>query len=316
MMGQRRQLRFGVMCAGTPFAAWEAECLDRLVALENVSLALLIIDKRAEAPRVRPGPVGRVRSLLRSDRILWVLYERLLVDGRIRALELVDRSARLQDVPVLACGVSRRGRFSEYFSASDIEIIRSHELDFILRFAFGIVRGEILQVPRYGIWSFHHDDEMRYRGGPPAFWEIYRGDPHTGVVLQRLTERLDGGVVLRKHAFDTVLHSYTRNRDVGLFGCAAWPAQVCRDLLAGKDEYLGGVPSASTAPIFHTPSNGEMLRFALTLGRNYLLRCIWGPRSAVSTRPSPRRPAEPERRRGRASGGQERDGAGGGERGS
>jgi hypothetical protein len=147
------------------------------------------------------------------------------------------------------------------------------------RLAFGIVRGEILRAPRHGVWSFHHDDEMRYRGGPPAFWEIYRGDPDTGVVLQRVTERLDGGVVLRKRAFDTVLHSYTRNWDVGLFGCAAWPADVCRDLVAGKDEYLDAAPSASTAPIFPAPSNREMLRFAVTLARNYLRHCIRGRRS-------------------------------------
>jgi len=133
MTGERRQLRFGVMGPGTTFAAWEADCLERLGALENVSVALLIIDKRAEAPRVRPGPVDRVRSLLRSDHILWLLYERLLVDGRIKALEPVDWSARLQGVSVLACDVSRRGRFSEYFSAADIEIIRGHDLGFILR---------------------------------------------------------------------------------------------------------------------------------------------------------------------------------------
>lgn len=280
MTENRRQLRFGVMCESTTFAAWEAECLERLVALGNASLALLLIDKRAEDRRARAGPVGRVRSLLRSDRILWLLYERLFVDGRIKALERVDWSARLRGVAVLACDVSRRGKFSEYFSASDIEIIRGHGLDFILRFAFGIVRGEILQAARYGVWSFHHGDEMRYRGGPPGFWEIYHGDPHTGVVLQRLTERLDGGVVLRKHAFDTVLHSYTRNRDVGLYGGAAWPAEVCSDLRTGRGEYLDGAPSASTAPIFHTPSNREMLRFALTLGRNYLRHCIRGCRSA------------------------------------
>jgi hypothetical protein len=269
------------MCTGTTFAAWEAECLDRLVALENTHSALLIIDRRAEAPRVRRGPADRVRSLLRSDRMLWHLYERLLVDGKIKALASVDWSARLQGVSVLACDVSRRGGFSEYFSASDIEIIRGHELDFILRFAFGIVRGEILRVPRYGVWSFHHDDEMRYRGGPPAFWEIYRGDPYTSVVLQRLTERLDGGVVLRKRAFETVLYSYTRNRDVGLFGGAAWPAEVCRDLLAGKDEYLAGPPSASTAPIFHAPSNREMLQFSVTLCRNYVRHCVRSRRSTA-----------------------------------
>jgi hypothetical protein len=31
----RRQVRFGVMCTGITFASWEAECLERVVALEN-----------------------------------------------------------------------------------------------------------------------------------------------------------------------------------------------------------------------------------------------------------------------------------------
>jgi len=81
----------------------------------------------------------------------------------------------------------------------------------------------------------------------------------------------------------TVLHSYSRNRDVGSFSCYAWPADVCRDLLAGKNEYLDGAPSpsASTEPIFHARAiRPEMLRFALTLGRNYLRDCILRRRPA------------------------------------
>jgi hypothetical protein len=220
MTRERRQLRFGVMCTGTTFTAWEAECrLDRLVALENTRLALLIIDKRAEAPRARPGPVDRVRSLLRSDRILWLLYEHLLVGGRIKALEPVDWSARLQGVSVLACDVSRRGSFSEYFSASDIEIIRGHDLDFILRFAFGIVRGEILRAPRHEVWSFHRDDEMRYRGGPPAFWEIYRGDPHTGVAAPHREARWRSGFEKARFRHGaTFVHQKT-----GMWACSAAP---------------------------------------------------------------------------------------------
>jgi hypothetical protein len=66
--------------------------------------------------------VDRVWNLLRSDRIVRLLYERLLVDSRIKALEPFDWSARLQGVSVLAHDMSRRGRCSEYFSASDITI--------------------------------------------------------------------------------------------------------------------------------------------------------------------------------------------------
>ena len=38
---------------------------------------------------------------------------------------------------------------------------------------------------------------------PPGFWEIHNGDPVTGVILQRLTETLDGGVVLHAGWFKT-----------------------------------------------------------------------------------------------------------------
>ena len=67
--------------------------------LENTRLALLIIDMRAETRCGRGRSIG-CGGCLRSDRILW--------------------SARLQGVSVVACDVSRLGRFSECFGASNI----------------------------------------------------------------------------------------------------------------------------------------------------------------------------------------------------
>jgi hypothetical protein len=263
---------------GKQFAAWEAECLDRLVSLGNTRLALLVVDKRAEAPRVRPGPVRRVRSLLRSERILWFLYERLLVNGRVKALEPVDWSARLQGVAVLECDVSRRGRCSEYFSVSDIDIMRGHDLDFILRFAFGIVRAKSCRCPATGsgrsTMMTRYGTAVAPRRSGRSTVGIHR--PARAAACHREAR---WWVILRKRAFATVLHSYTRNRDVGLFGCVAWPAEVSRDQLAGKDEYIDGTPSPSIAPISRAPSNREMLRFAVTLGRNYVRHCVRRRRS-------------------------------------
>ena len=54
-------------------------------------------------------------------------------------------------------------------------------------------------------------DLEHYRGMPPGFWEVYRGDPVSGVTLQRLTDRLDGGVVLRRGWFKTIDKSYSRS---------------------------------------------------------------------------------------------------------
>ena len=143
-------------------------------------------------------------------------------------------------------------------------------MDFILKFGFGIIRGEILNAARYGVWSYHHADEEKYRGSPPCFWEIYRGDNVTGAMLQRLTNRLDGGIVLKKGYFSTIKSSYAENLDQSYYESAKWPAQVCVDISNSNADYLNAAPSQTTAPILHSPTNLQMLVFALILLRNRL----------------------------------------------
>lgn len=184
----------------------------------------------------------------------------------------VDISALAEGTPTLTCTTRRKGRYSRYFEPGDVEAIRRHELDFILRFAFGIVRGEVLRVPKYGIWSFHHDDEKRYRGGPPCFWEIAHRDDVTGAMLQRITDRLDGGIVLRRGHFRTIKYSYAENLDNVYLESALWPAQVCAGIANGDTRALEAEPSRAEelAPIHRNPGNLQTARFLLTLGRNKL----------------------------------------------
>ncbi len=260
-------LRFGIMCAGTVFPAWQARCLEELLALRGVSPGLLIVDPR---PPARSSTLARLKRLARGKGVLWALYDRWFVRGRSEAMSPVDLSGRLSGVPVLRCEVARRGEHSEHFSDRDVAGIRRHGLDFILRFAFGIIRGEVLRAARFGVWSFHHGDLEKYRGVPPCFWEVFHGDPVTGAVLQRLTERLDGGVVLQRGYFRTIAHSYVQNRDAAYFRSASWPARVCRDLQNGAASFLEEPPSSTAAPILRNPTNRQMAVFALRTMRNAL----------------------------------------------
>lgn len=266
-MNGKRLLRFGVMCRGTTFPAWEARCLRHLLALEGVEAALLVVEER---PAAHVSRREKVRGLLRRRTLLWAVYTRLFVDGRSEAMRPVSMARELSHLPAVRCRPLRRGTFSECFSEADIAAIRQYDLDFILRFAFGIIRGEILEVPRYGVWSFHHGDLDRYRGTPPGFWEIYHGDPVTGSVLQRLTDRLDGGVVLHRGFFRTRDFSYVRNRDAAYFGSADWPARVCKDIVQGHAAYLDGPPSQTAAPILRSPTDWQVVRFLLGTARNVL----------------------------------------------
>jgi hypothetical protein len=254
------RLRFGVLCNGATFRDWQARCIERLMSVEGVQPALLIIDARPGPP---PKPLAaRVGGLLKFRTSLFSLYRRYYVQPRAQASRPVDLSQTLASAPRLRCVVTKRGRFSEYFSPDDVAAIRSHNLDFLLRFGFNIIRGDVLSAARYGVWSFHHGDEQRYRGAPPCFWEIFHEDPETGAILQRLTETLDGGIVLKKAVRPTIFHSYTANRDAAHYSGVDWPAEVCRDLLKGNAGYITAPPVRTTAPIYKEPTNREMLRFA------------------------------------------------------
>jgi len=261
----KRKIRFGIMCNGTTFPGWEAACLRKLLALDNVEPALLIIDKDSSTP---PNNWERLKKLKNFKKLFWNIYS-FLVYRRSRAMRPVDMKSTLAKVPSIRCKVTRKGKFSQYFSKDDIAEIRKYDLDFILRFGFNIIRGEILKVARYGVWSFHHDDEEKYRGAPPCFWEIYKGDDVTGAILQRLIDRLDAGIILKKGFFKTVNDSYTRNLDEVYFESAEWPAQVCIDIQNANVDYLGSPPSETAAPILYPPNNFQMVLFILKMVTNF-----------------------------------------------
>jgi hypothetical protein len=251
------------MCSGTTLPASQARCLEKLLAKEGVELAVLILDDR---PGGRKSRWARAREHVRRWDLPWTLYSRFAT-RRSLALRPVDMSVVLTDIPVLRCRVITNGRLAEHFAAADIAEIRRHRLDFILRFGFGSIRGEILETAQYGVWSFHHD-EQRYRGGAACFWEIYRGDPVTGTFLQRLTDRLDAGIVLHRGFFRTVDESYVRNYDQAHFGSADWPARVCADIRKGNTAHLDGPPTASAA-WSRSPGAAEMGSFLVKLLRNF-----------------------------------------------
>jgi hypothetical protein len=247
------------MCTGMAFPAWQAACIEELLESGLAKVALLIVDGSPGAPR--RSMMRRALGAAHDRHMLWKQYRRLVVMRRSLAYRRRDMSARLSGLPSITCEVERRGKFSEFFAAPDLARIRDHDLDFILRFGFGIIRGEILDIPRFGVWSYHHGDLDKYRGVPPAFWEIHHRDPVSAVTLQRLTDRLDGGVVLHRGWFRTIDKSYVRSLDNAMLASTYFPTRVVRDIVSGADDYLARPASSTRAPIFHVPRNGQMIRF-------------------------------------------------------
>ena len=98
--------------------------------------------------------------------------------------------------------VSKSG-FIYRYNDEDLNKIKEEGLDILIRGGSGILRGDILNLCRGGIISFHHGDNEVNRGTPPGFWEVYNREKTTGFIIQILNEELDAGKVLFKGKIPT-----------------------------------------------------------------------------------------------------------------
>lgn len=234
-----------------------------LLELAEAEVSLLVV--RAPGPRRRPT------QFLRDWRhLVWNLYNKGYVERRSVASSSVDLEQELSDVPEVVCLPERVGRYGEGIADRDLERIREAQLDVLIRFSFGILKGGILDSARFGVWSFHHGDEREYRGQPPGFWEMVDGQPTVGAILQRLTERLDAGTVLHRGVFRVSPQSYRRTRDELFLGSSDFVKVAMKELSLGHDERFVAEPSTTSAPVKRTPGNLTVAGFLLRQVRSFM----------------------------------------------
>lgn len=185
---------------------WELRIIEKIINDKELELSLLIKDGR-EGCGIEESRQGRFKRLIKSKfsfRKLIFKIQILIEQRFFREYNTIDKAGiinKLKAVGTIYLKPKRKGS-SDIFSSVDAEIIKSYNLDIILRLEFNIIKGDILNSAKYGIWSLHHADNAINRGGPAGFWEILHHHPSVGVTLQQLTSELNGGLVIDKAFFN------------------------------------------------------------------------------------------------------------------
>jgi hypothetical protein len=275
------RLRVGVLLDDDQLAKPFARVLECIQQSNFADLVVRIYNASAVAEAVRaaatpPSSVfQRMTRILRDPKrrqhLLWAFYDKL--DARFAfadrgILGSVDVSALLKEVPRIDVEPIAKG-FTHRFPAEAVEAIRRHNIDVLLRFGFNIIRGDILQVARYGMWSYHHGDNDYYRGGPAHLWELIESNPFSGVLLQILNEELDGGRVLCKGLApteSTLLLSKNRVQPY-LLGSTFVMRKLFELHRSGFPELeaktVVSAPYAGKQKIYRAPTNWQLARFLL-----------------------------------------------------
>ena len=258
-MSAPQPLRVGVLLDSFTVPAWIFSILDEIQQSDDARIELVIVNAAAPARRTMGQRLRNLRHLLLS---LYIRADTRLFGQRAKhdAFAPMDARPLLQAIPTRRVNPLQK-RWTDRFAAEDVQAVRDARLDVILRFGFRILRGEVLDTARYGVWSFHHGDNRRYRGGPALFWEMVERNPLSGTVLQILNEQLDAGRILYRSTAATDFNSWFRNRNATYWKTARFVGRRLRDLRrTGLNELIEAGPAVS-GPIYRTPGNLKMVRF-------------------------------------------------------
>ena len=187
---------------------WHVRAIERLQRETGVEVPLVVCNagnantgSKAEdssARRALEGVTGFVDDLRLEKAWMLVLAERTAAralgdDQSLWHRHPVGEIDCLASADVLECEPHTDGVWNELPERAVTEL--ADRCDVVVRFGFGLVRGDVLTAPEYGVLSFHPADIRRYRGmGPPAIF--HDGRDRAGTTLQRLDESIDGGEVV------------------------------------------------------------------------------------------------------------------------
>jgi len=187
----------GVLVDGKSINNWKVRSLTKAVKETNISIDYVFVNTQENKPRFE-----RILSQLRTlwSNGPWSLYLVARVLNRALKTEATPRTEhQLSELAIFnnAELIEIAPEQSDSWNVLNVEDTpQFRECDLCVRFGFGMVKGDFLDAPTYGVLSFHHGDFTKYRGRPMGFWEYIRNEQSVGVTLQRLNDVLDGGEIV------------------------------------------------------------------------------------------------------------------------
>ncbi len=267
------RIRVGLLIEADELPNWAFQMVGKIKNSSYAEVVLLIKKTEKGTPQKLSTKLWLKRKYL-----LYNLYRKLdrkIFNLRPNAFERKN----IQEIfngPIVNVRV-KETKYCDWIFDDDLKKIKEYKPDVLVRLGFRILKGDIFNIPKYGIWSLHHGDNAVNRGGPPGFWEVMNSTPETGVVLQILGNKLDGGSILYKSFSLTDKISVHRNTNKLYWKALSFIPRKLKELYySGPTNFFRNVEAQNSSIEFYNnilykpPTNLRMVSLLL----NWFYRTI------------------------------------------
>jgi hypothetical protein len=244
----KQKLRIGLLIDSYDLPLWSYKMIET-INNSNHSKVVLVVRNNNQVKKI-----GFFANLwMIKSELLLLLYSKLekkLYRLNPNAFEIKNLKS-IVNCPEIVVQPNTT-KFSDRILEDDINEIKTHNIDVFIRLGFRILRGEILNAAKYGVWSYHHGDNRVNRGGPAGIWEMLNLWDEVGVVLQILTEDLDGGTILYESRYKTDnLFIYRNKNNYYLKLKEILPRKLKELHSLGEEQFVINYKKRNSKPLFY-----------------------------------------------------------------
>ncbi|WP_276300453.1 formyltransferase family protein [Halorussus lipolyticus] len=260
-------LSVALLVRGTDVPAWQARAIEAMVERTDADVSHVVMNAESGGS----GGLGHYLQRAREYPLWTPVGAAVQFSDRPAYREPValDAIAGLGDPETLAVEPEPASDFGNVLPDHAVE--RVAEADVAVRFGFGILKGDVLDAPEYGVLSFHHGDLREYRGMPSGFWEYLHDEDTAGVTLQRLSESLDAGEI-------------TAYEPVDIADAPTWSAVRKRLYAVSDDVLVKGISNVSRGvepqspevlgDLYSLPEGGDVLKYVVKEGKGRVRQVV------------------------------------------
>ena len=166
----KEKIKVGILIKSFEILLWEYRILEKLFNSEFAEIRLLI--KKNEY-HVTFNFNNKKRSLIylfHENLDKYIFRNEFDYDKKINILDLI------KEVPLISYD-STEGIPGDNVIDEIHKKIKNYKIDLILNFGVALLNNDLLNISRYGIWSYNIGDNKIIRGTPSVYWEIVKKFP-------------------------------------------------------------------------------------------------------------------------------------------
>ncbi|MFK5986455.1 MAG: hypothetical protein QM479_13670 [Pseudomonadota bacterium] len=170
----KQKIKVGLLLNSYEIETWAYIAIKRVFQSANTDIDLVIINdhqKTASKPAQPPKIVYRLFDSV--DKLLNKNYFGYKKPKSIQRLLTAIKTINID------CAINQL----------DLQQINDNKLDILINLNSGVLTGDILDVAKYGVWSYQFGDINFNRGELVGFWEAMTCQPAIGVNIKRLESK-------------------------------------------------------------------------------------------------------------------------------